>query len=124
MVLNCVLLVNKVTILLNVGEAYAVFVTGIDTFLAISLFSVGLIGIIINRSNLIRFLISVELSFLGIILLFLCSWNYYSLESSEANALIVTGLAAAETAVALGLLLTMFHTVGDTEFVQLRNLEW
>lgn len=73
MVLNCVLLVNKVTILLNVGEAYAVFVTGIDTFLAISLFSVGLIGIIINRSNLIRFLISVELSFLGIILLFLCS---------------------------------------------------
>lgn len=92
--------------------------------IGIGLFLLGLTGIALNRSDIIRFLICAEVCFMGIIFTFVEATVSFGLESGGAYALLVAGLAAADTALGLGTLLTTFRGSGNIGFAQLRSLEW
>jgi NADH-quinone oxidoreductase subunit K len=77
------------------------------------LFLVGLLGIVLNRRNVIIILISVELMLLAINLnLIVCS-IYIDDMLGQVFALLVLTVAAAESAIGLAILVIFYRVRGD-----------
>ena len=81
-------------------------------FLHFFLFNIGLLGIIINRKNLIIILVSIELMLLSINLNFIFFSFYLDDVLGEIFALLVLTVAAAESAIGLAIIITFFRTRG------------
>ena len=81
-------------------------------FLHFFLFNLGLIGIIINRQNLILILISIEIILLSINLNFIFFSLYLDDILGQVFALFVLTVAAAESAIGLAIIITFFRTRG------------
>ena len=85
------------------------------------LFLIGVLGIVVNRKNILTLLMSIELLLLAINLIFI--WASLSLDSiwGQLFAFFVLVVAAAESAVGLSILVAYFRVKG-TIAIQFINL--
>lgn len=81
-------------------------------FFTFLLFNLGLLGIIINRQNLILILISIELMLLSINLNFIFFSLYLDDILGELFALLILTVAAAESAIGLAIIISFFRARG------------
>jgi len=77
--------------------------------LATALFSLGIIGVLINRKNLIVLLTSIELILLGINTNFIAFSHYLHDLSGQVFVFFILTVAAAEAAIGLALIVVLFR---------------
>jgi len=89
--------------------------------LAILLFLIGILGIVVNRKNIIIMLMSIELMLLAINLLFIVFSAFLDNIIGQIFALYVLVVAAAESAIGLSILVA-YYRVRGTISVKFINL--
>ncbi len=98
----------------------------LNTYLIISafLFSIGLVGVL-QRRNLIGMLISVELMLNGASLNFMAFNRFLAPEPvvGQVIALAIMGLAAAETAIGLSIILALYRKMHSINIEQAQRLK-
>jgi len=87
------------------------------------IFLIGAFGIIFNRKNIIMLMVSVEVMFLGINLVFIFSFFINGAAIALIYALIILSLAAAEAAIGFGLLVVSFRNKPNIEFKAFNRLK-
>jgi NADH-quinone oxidoreductase subunit K len=87
---------------------------GLSSYLAVAaiLFAIGVIGIFLNRKNIIVILMSVELILLAVNLNFVAFSAYLGDLVGQVFALFVLTVAAAEAAIGLAILVVYFRNRG------------
>jgi len=90
----------------------------------ITLFLVGFIGIFFayKNKNLLVFIMCIETILLGIIVGLVATSLLYNHTNGQIYALCILGLAACETAIGLGLIVSLYRSVGSVRFVALTQL--
>tara|TARA_Y100000588_G_C14026058_1_gene826473 strand:- start:597 stop:905 length:309 start_codon:yes stop_codon:yes gene_type:complete len=86
-------------------------------------FSLGLVGVAVNRKNLIRTLLSVELMFLGTMLVFVAAGHMRSDIQGQVFALFLLAIAAAEAAVGLAIIVVMYRQHKSVSFEKIERLK-
>ena len=88
---------------------------GLSSYLAVAavLFTIGVLGIFINRRNIIIILMSIELILLAVNINFVAFSAYLHDLTRQVFAMFVLTVAAAEAAVGLAILVTFFRNRGD-----------
>lgn len=96
---------------------------GIKSLTAYSflLFILGVLGISINRTNLILLLMSIELMLLSTSLLFMAGASFYDLVLGQIFTIFIFTVAAAESAIGLAIIIAYFRLRGKIS-VKLLNL--
>jgi len=79
------------------------------------LFTIGVLGIFMNRRNVIIILMSIELILLAVNINFVTFSSYLHNVQGQIMAMFVLTVAAAEAAVGLAILVTFFRNRGDIE---------
>jgi NADH-quinone oxidoreductase subunit K len=101
----------------------------IDTYilflfpLALGLFMIGIFGIILNNKNLLILMLNIELMFLGICLLFLFISTNEVYSNAQIYTLIILSIAAAESAIGLGLLIIAYKNRRSISFSAFNELK-
>jgi len=90
--------------------------------LAVILFSLGAAGVLIRKNALVVFM-SLELMFNAANLLFITFGNYYQSLDGQILVVFVLATAAAEVAVGLALMVTIFRSKGSIDIVQMNSLK-
>ncbi len=87
---------------------------GLGNYLAVAaiLFTIGVIGIFLNRKNIIIILMSVELILLAVNLNFVAFSSYLHDLTGQVFALFILTVAAAEAAIGLAILVVYFRNRG------------
>ena len=87
---------------------------GLGSYLAVAaiLFTLGVLGIFINRKNVIVILMSVELILLSVNLNFVAFSSFLNDIVGQVFALLVLTVAAAEAAIGLAILVVYFRNRG------------
>ena len=87
---------------------------GLANYLAVAaiLFTIGMIGIFLNRKNIIIILMSVELILLAVNLNFVAFSSYLHDLTGQVFALFILTVAAAEAAIGLAILVVYFRNRG------------
>ena len=78
-------------------------------YLSIIVFTIGLIGIFLNRKNLIVLLMSIELILLSANINFVSFSNYYQNIAGQIFVFFTLSIAAAEAAVGLAIIVISFY---------------
>ena len=91
------------------------------TIYSFTLFLLGLLGISINRSNLILLLMSVELMLLSTSILFVISSSFYGQVTGQLFTLFIFTVAAAESAIGLAIIVSYFRLRGKIS-IKLLNI--
>ena len=91
--------------------------------LAAILFSIGVMGIFINRRNLIMLLMSIELMLLAINLNFIAFSHYLGDIAGQVFVFFILTVAASETAIGLGILVVLFRRISSVKTDDLDNLK-
>ena len=91
--------------------------------LALGLFTIGIFGIILNNKNLLILMLNIELMFLGICLLFLFISTNEIYINAQIYTLIVLSIAAAESAIGLGLLIIAYKNRRSISFSAFNELK-
>lgn len=81
-------------------------------FIAVILFLIGIIGIILNRKNVLLILMSFEIMLLSVNLLLLNSSSYLDDRVGQLYALFILCVAAAETSIGLAILINYYRIKG------------
>jgi NADH-quinone oxidoreductase subunit K len=89
---------------------------------AIGLFVVGLIGIVFNEKSLLILMLCIELMFLGISFTFIIFSLLQGSYLGELYALLVLTVAAAESAIGLGLLVVSYRVRKSISFSSFNEL--
>ena len=89
-------------------------VIGPSNYLAVAaiLFTIGVVGIFLNRKNIIIILMSIELILLAVNLNFVAFSSYLGDLVGQVFALFVLTVAAAEAAIGLAILVVYFRNRG------------
>ncbi|MDI7774466.1 NADH-quinone oxidoreductase subunit NuoK [Asticcacaulis sp. EMRT-3] len=89
----------------------------LSNYLTVSaiLFTIGVVGIFLNRRNVIIILMSIELMLLAVNINFVAFSVYQHNVLGQIMAMFVLTVAAAEAAVGLAILVTFFRNRGDIE---------
>lgn len=82
----------------------------------------GLIGLLINRNNILRLVVSLELMLLGINSGLIFFSLLYSNLLSQFFVILVLSVAAAEAAIGLGLLVVAYKRTGSIKFSTFNTL--
>jgi len=87
---------------------------GLPNYLAVAaiLFTIGVVGIFLNRKNIIIILMSIELILLAVNLNFVAFSSYLGDLVGQVFALFVLTVAAAEAAIGLAILVVYFRNRG------------
>ena len=87
---------------------------GLGSYLAVAaiLFTLGVLGIFINRKNVIVILMSIELILLSVNLNFVAFSSFLNDIVGQVFALLVLTVAAAEAAIGLAILVVYFRNRG------------
>ena len=90
-------------------------VIGLSNYLAVAaiLFTIGVVGIFLNRKNIIIILMSIELILLAVNLNFVAFSAYLGDLVGQVFALFVLTVAAAEAAIGLAILVVYFRNRGS-----------
>ena len=88
---------------------------GLGHYLAVSaiLFTLGVLGIFVNRKNIIVILMSVELILLSVNLNFVAFSSFLNDIVGQVFAMLVLTVAAAEAAIGLAILVVYFRNRGS-----------
>nr|YP_010310518.1 NADH dehydrogenase subunit 4L [Acromitus flagellatus]UMY76053.1 NADH dehydrogenase subunit 4L [Acromitus flagellatus] len=98
---------------------------GIKSLLTSSftLFVLGILGISMNRSNLILILMSIELMLLSTSILFIVGSSFYDEISGQIFTLFIFTIAAAESAIGLAIIVSYFRIKGKISIKLLNSLK-
>ena len=91
--------------------------------LAALLFTIGVLGIFLNRKNIIIILMSVELILLAVNINFVAFSAYLGDLVGQVFALFVLTVAAAEAAIGLAILVTLFRNRRTINVAELDSLK-
>ena len=92
------------------------------TFGAI-IFSIGTLGIFLNRKNVISILMSIELILLGVNINFI-AFSYFSSDlTGQIFSLFILTVAAAEAAIGLAILVVYFRNKGSIDVKDINVLK-
>jgi len=86
------------------------------------IFSIGLLGIFINRKNVITILMSIELMLLAVNINFIGFSNHLNDLSGQIFALFILVVAAAEAAVGLAILTIFFKRSGSISVDEINKM--
>ena len=87
-------------------------------------YSFGFLGLIFSKKNLISLLVSIELLFVSITLMYGTAAVFLNLETMQQHALLIMLAAAAESSIGLALLILAnqsYKTINTVKFSNLKN---
>nr|AER54521.1 NADH dehydrogenase subunit 4L [Chrysaora sp. EK-2011] len=87
------------------------------------LFILGILGISLNRTNLILLIMSVELTLLAASLLFIIGSSFFDILFGQIFTIIILTIAAAESAIGLAIIITYFRIRGKISIKLLNTLK-
>lgn len=87
------------------------------------LFSIGIVGIFLNRKNLIIILMSIELMLLAVNTNFIAFSHYWQNLTGQIFVFFVLTVAAAEAAIGLAILVTLFRNLKTIHVDDLDSLK-
>ena len=87
------------------------------------LFSIGIVGIFLNRKNLIVTLMSIELILLAVNTNFIAFSHYLQDVAGQIFVFFVLTVAAAEAAIGLAILVALFHNLKSIHVDDLDGLK-
>ena len=92
-------------------------------FLGAILFTIGVLGIFLNKKNVIIILMSIELILLSVNINFVAFSVYLGDLSGQIFAMFTLTVAAAEAAIGLAILVVFFRNLGSIEVQQMNKLK-
>ena len=92
-------------------------------FLGASIFTLGVLGIFLNKKNLIIILMSIELILLSVNINFIAFSAYINDISGQIFAMLTLTVAAAEAAIGLAILVVFFRNLGSIEVNKINQLK-
>ena len=97
----------------------------LDSYLVVAaaLFTISIIGIFLNRRNVIILLMAIELMLLAVNLNFLAFSSYLGDLSGQVFVFFILTVAAAESAIGLAILVVLFRNVGSIDVNQIGKLK-
>jgi NADH-quinone oxidoreductase subunit K len=100
-------------------------VVAIEYYLLLSsaIFCIGLFGVL-TRRNALYFLMSVELMLNAANINLIAFSFYWGNLTGQTFALFAIALAAAEVAVGIGIILTLYRNFGDVDVMQAATMRW
>ena len=100
------------------------FNISIEHFLVLSsiLFTIGVLGIFLNKKNVIIILMSIELILLSVNINFVTFSTYLGDISGQIFAMLTLTVAAAEAAIGLAILVVFFRNLGTISVEKINKL--
>ncbi len=92
-------------------------------FLGAIIFTLGVLGIFLNKKNLIIILMSIELILLSVNINFISFSAYINDISGQIFAMLTLTVAAAEAAIGLAILVVFFRNLGSIEVNKINQLK-
>ena len=92
-------------------------------FLGAILFTIGVIGIFLNKKNVIIILMSIELILLSVNINFISFSAFLNNLSGQIFAMFILTVAAAEAAIGLAILVVFFRNLGSIEVEEINKLK-
>ena len=92
-------------------------------FLGGIIFTLGVLGIFLNKKNLIIILMSIELILLSVNINFIAFSAYINDISGQIFAMLTLTVAAAEAAIGLAILVVFFRNLGSIEVNKINQLK-
>ena len=92
-------------------------------FLGAILFTIGVLGIFLNKKNVIIILMSIELILLSVNINFVAFSSYSGDISGQVFAMLTLTVAAAEAAIGLAILVVFFRTLGSISVEKINKLK-
>lgn len=92
-------------------------------FLGAIIFTIGVLGIFLNKKNVIIILMSVELILLAVNINFIAFSSFLGDISGQIFAMFTLTVAAAEAAIGLAILVVFFRNLGSIEVEKIRKLK-
>tara|TARA_B100000579_G_C22039909_1_gene492111 strand:+ start:194 stop:499 length:306 start_codon:yes stop_codon:yes gene_type:complete len=92
-------------------------------FLGAIIFTLGVLGIFLNKKNLIIILMSIELILLSVNINFIAFSSYINDISGQIFAMLTLTVAAAEAAIGLAILVVFFRNLGSIEVSKINRLK-
>ena len=92
-------------------------------FLGAIIFTLGVLGIFLNKKNLIIILMSIELILLSVNINFIAFSAYINDISGQVFAMLTLTVAAAEAAIGLAILVVFFRNLGSIEVNKINQLK-
>jgi len=90
-------------------------------FLPLLIFFLSIIGLLLNRSNILLILINIEIMLLSLSLNFLISCYYSNILSGQIISIFVITVAAVESAIGLSIMISFYKLRGSVS-IKLLNL--
>lgn len=87
------------------------------------LFSFGLIGILINRRNIILLLVCIELMLLAVNTNFVAFSHYYKEISGQVYVFFILTVAASEAAIGLAIVMLLYRNRGNIDVDKMNHLK-
>ncbi len=87
------------------------------------LFAIGIVGILLNRKNLIVLLMAIELMLLAVNMNFIAFSYYLGDAAGQIFVFFILTVAAAESAIGLAILVTLFRNLGTINVEDLNSLK-
>jgi len=92
-------------------------------FLGAIIFTIGVLGIFLNKKNVIIILMSIELILLAVNLNFIAFSVFLNDLSGQIFAMLTLTVAAAEAAIGLAILVVFFRNLGSIEVNKINSLK-
>ena len=92
-------------------------------FLGAILFTIGVLGIFLNKKNVIIILMSIELILLAVNINFIAFSSFLGDISGQVFAMFTLTVAAAEAAIGLAILVVFFRNLGSIEVEKIHKLK-
>jgi len=87
------------------------------------LFGLSLVGIIINRRNVILLLVCIELMLLAVNTNFVAFSHYYADSAGEVFVFFILTVAAAEAAIGLAIVMSLYRNRGNIDVNKMNHLK-
>lgn len=87
------------------------------------LFGLGLVGIMLNRKNIILLLVCVELMLLAVNTNFIAFSHYYHDISGQIFVFFILTVAAAEAAIGLAIVMLLYRNRGNIDVDKMNHLK-
>ena len=97
----------------------------LQTYLTLSaiLFAIGIMGIIINRKNIIIVLMSIELMLLAVNFNFVAFSHFNQTITGQVYVFFILAVAAAEAAIGLAILISLYRNKNTISVQELKQLK-
>ena len=92
-------------------------------FLGAIIFTIGILGIFLNKKNVIIILMSIELILLSVNINFVAFSSYLGDISGQIFAMLTLTVAAAEAAIGLAILVVFFRNLGSISVEKISSLK-